>query len=83
MCDAMRAAAREITNETIVEGHATITSMEWQEFPEGDEPEILTGVSEPCDAGNHAECPGHAPSDEHGGQTVFCICPCHQVPAEA
>jgi len=57
--------------------------MEWHEFPEGEEPEVLTGVSGFCDQGEHAECPGHAPSEEHGGETVFCVCPCHQVPFKA
>lgn len=56
--------------------------MEWHEFPEGEQPRVLTGVSGFCDEGKHTECPGHAKSDEHGGQTVFCICPCHQVPSE-
>jgi len=57
--------------------------VEWHRFSEGEEPSVLTGVSLLCDEGRHAECPGHVPSDEHGGETVFCVCPCHQVPAEA
>jgi len=56
--------------------------MEWHRFPEGEEPRVLTGISGFCSEGKHAECPGHAKSEEHGGQTVFCICPCHQVPSE-
>lgn len=66
--------------------------IEWHEFPEGEEPEILTGTSGLCIEGRHTECPGHAQLEEqsgqtileeHGGQTIFCICPCHRVPAEA
>jgi hypothetical protein len=57
--------------------------MEWHEFPEGEEPEVPTGISILCDEGRHTECPGHATSEEHGGETVFCLCPCHQVPHEA
>jgi DNA-directed RNA polymerase subunit RPC12/RpoP len=56
--------------------------MKWDEFPEGEEPEILTGISEPCNEGKHGECPGHAESEEHGGQTVFCVCDCHRVREE-
>lgn len=54
--------------------------MEWHEFPEGEEPVILTGVSNFCSEGKHAECPGLA---KHGGETIFCICNCHEVPHEA
>ena len=57
--------------------------LEWVEFPEGEEPEILTGISGPCNEGKHEECPGFAPSEEHGGQTVFCVCQCHKVPHPA
>jgi hypothetical protein len=57
--------------------------MERHEFPEGEEPEVLTGISILSDEGRHAECPGHAKSEEHGSETVFCVCPCHQVPHEA
>ncbi len=57
--------------------------MEWREFSEGEEPAVLTGVSGACHDGNHAACPGHAKSEAHGGETVFCVCPCHEVPREA
>ena len=57
---------------------------EWlYRFTEGEEPSVLTGVSSVCHDGKHADCPGYADSQEHVGQTVFCICPCHEVPAEA
>ena len=38
--------------------------MDWREFPEGDEPEVLTEISILCDEGKRAECPGHAKSEE-------------------
>src|SRR5215471_6085547 len=58
-------------------------SYEWHNFPEGEEPEVLTGVSVFCDEGKHEACPGHAISEQHESEPVFCICPCHQVPQEA
>lgn len=57
-----------------------MADLEWHEFPEGEEPEVLTGISTFCDEGKHAECPGHG---EHEGELVFCICWCHRVPGEA
>jgi hypothetical protein len=56
-------------------------SVEWHELPDGER--ILTGVSKFCDEGNHGECPGHGISEAYVGQKVFCICPCHELPAEA
>ncbi len=57
--------------------------MEWHEFPEGEELEVLTTVLNFCAEGNHDRCPGFTESEEHGGEPVFCVCPCHQVPAHA
>lgn len=53
--------------------------MEWHEFPEGEEPEVLTSISSFCNEGKHDQCRGHSEAEEHGGQIVFCICPCHEV----
>ena len=57
--------------------------MEWQKFPEGEEMEALVGISVFCDEGKHSECLGYAKSEEHGGETFFCICACHKVPSQA
>jgi hypothetical protein len=57
--------------------------MEWQEFSEEEEPEVLTGISILCDEGRHLECPGHAKSEEHGDDTVVCLCSCHRMAGEA
>jgi hypothetical protein len=57
-----------------------LDSLEWYEFPNGDGPEVLTGFSTTCKEGKHKDCPGHG---EHEGQTMFCVCPCHKVPAAA
>jgi hypothetical protein len=60
-----------------------LAGPEWHEFPEGEEPQVLTAVLKFCSEGKHGDCPGHASSEEDGGGTVFCVCPCHQVPHEA
>jgi hypothetical protein len=51
--------------------------LEWHEFPEGEEPRVLTGFSTVCGCGKHDEYPGHG---EYDSQQIFCLCPCHQVP---
>jgi hypothetical protein len=63
--------------------HEEDDDLEWErhEFAEGDEPTVLTTISGFCNEGKHAECPGW--SEEHSGQAVFCVCPCHQVPRRA
>ena len=54
-------------------------TMEWREFPEGEEPVVLTAISSLCNDGKHDQCPGHAESEEHGGEIVFCVCSCHRA----
>ena len=44
---------------------------------------MLTGISSLCNDVKLDQCPLNLESEEHGGETVFCVCPCHQVPAEA
>lgn len=53
------------------------------DFPKGEGPEVLTGLSGFCNEGMHAECLGHAKLEEHGRETIVCVCPCHQAPVEA
>jgi hypothetical protein len=55
-------------------------AIEGHKFPEGQEPTILTGTSEFCHDGKHQDCIGHG---THEGQTIFCVCPCHEVPHKA
>jgi hypothetical protein len=55
-----------------------LDDLEWHEFAEGDEPTVLTTISGFCKEGKHAECPGW--SEDDGGEIIFCVCPCHQVP---
>lgn len=57
--------------------------MEWHKFPEGEEPTVLTSISEYCNAGEHDKCPGIGFSAEHGGQPIFCVCDCHKKPVQA
>lgn len=56
--------------------------MEWHEFPEGDEPEVLTGISSFCEEDKHEDCPSLYQVAEHGDETVFCVCSCHRVSPE-
>jgi hypothetical protein len=57
--------------------HEEDDDLEWErhKFPEGDEPTVLTTTSGFCEKGKRAECPGW--SEDHRGQPVFCVCPCH------
>jgi hypothetical protein len=57
-----------------------LANLEWHEFPDNAGPEVLTGISIACRDGNHEDCPGHG---EHEGQAIFCVCPCHKLPAAA
>jgi hypothetical protein len=55
--------------------------VEWHEFPEGDELEILTGISEPCNEGKHGECPGpRAFRRARRRDDILRVCDCHKVP---
>ena len=57
-------------------------TVDWHEFPEGEEPELLTGISIFCQVDKHEECPGPYRVPEHGDETVFCVCSCHRVSSE-
>ena len=53
--------------------------MDWHEFSEGEEPEVLTTVSEECAAGRHDDCSGILSSEKHENRLVLCVCWCHKV----
>jgi hypothetical protein len=54
--------------------------MEWHTFPEGEEPEVFTSVSQECQAGECARCPGVFFTDQAGDKPVFCVHWCHREP---
>jgi hypothetical protein len=54
--------------------------LDWHEFPEGEGPRVMTGISTACNEEKHEECPGHG---EHEGQQIFCVCSCHKVESAA
>jgi hypothetical protein len=56
------------------------SDMERHEFPEGEEPDVLMGISPECEAGRHAECTGIGEIEE---EPFFCASQCHEVPREA
>ena len=60
-----------------------LDDLDWVIFSDAQERAVLTGLLSFCSDGEHEACPSHAPSEEHGGQTVFCVCPCHQAPRQA
>ena len=53
-------------------------TIEHHRFPEGEEPEVLTSVSEECQSGRCEECPGVFHREEYGDQRIFCIHLCHK-----
>ena len=52
--------------------------LDWHDFREGDETDLLIGICGPCNQGKHDDCPSH---DEYEGNLIFYICPCHKVSA--
>jgi hypothetical protein len=50
--------------------------LNFHEFPEGEEPEIQTGISPECQQNNCMECKGVG---EYEGKTIFCVHDCHKV----
>jgi len=40
-------------------------------FPSGEEPKVLTSVSDHCKSGNCRDCPGLFNLEEYGGQPIF------------
>lgn len=47
-------------------------------FPIGQEPKVLTSVSEECSRGECDKCPGIFNRDDYPGQSIFCVHDCHQ-----
>jgi hypothetical protein len=47
------------------------------QFPVGQEPAVLTSVSEQCSDGKCETCPGIFHRDEYPGQPIFCVHACH------
>jgi hypothetical protein len=53
--------------------------MDWHDFPPGDEPEVLTGISPECHRGECGKCAGFRRDEP----LMFCVHECHRVdPAE-
>jgi hypothetical protein len=52
--------------------------MEYTRFALGQEPEILTSVSDQCAEGNCEMCPGIFSRDDYPGKSIFCVHPCHK-----
>jgi hypothetical protein len=50
--------------------------VEYTRFPIGQEPEVLTSVSEQCAGGDCEKYPFNR--DDYPGQSIFCIHDCHQ-----
>jgi hypothetical protein len=55
--------------------------MDWDEYPEGEDPEALTGISGMCSEGNHLSCGGIVALEGREGEVGRCVCPCHGGPA--
>lgn len=52
--------------------------MERIRFPLGQEPKVLTSISEECDAGSCESCPDIFHRDDYPGESIFCIHSCHK-----
>ena len=57
--------------------------LDWHEFPEGDEPEILTAISPQCKRQTTTTAPASAHPKSTGNEFVFRICACHKVSDDA
>jgi hypothetical protein len=47
-------------------------------FTPGQEPKVLTSISEECNGGMCESCPGIFTKDDHPGESIFCIHDCHK-----
>ena len=59
---------------------ASPSSMVRTHFPPGQEPTILTSISEQCVDGKCESCPGIFKRDDHAGESIFCTHSCHKKP---
>jgi hypothetical protein len=55
-------------------------TIERHGFPEGEAPEVLTSISEECQALRCDQCPGVFYLEEYGDHPIFCVHPCHESP---
>ncbi len=51
--------------------------MERFYFPLGEEPEVLTSVSDECSMGECEKCPGIFEREDYPDRRIFCIHDCH------
>ena len=61
---------------------AIADSFVFHKFSEMDAPEVLTSISEECQRGDCAHCPGHFHRADHGDDTIFCVHSRHEVERE-
>jgi hypothetical protein len=54
--------------------------MEYHRFPEGEEPEVFTSISQECLNNDCGHCPGIFHVPEKDEEPVFCIHECHRKP---
>jgi hypothetical protein len=47
-------------------------------FTVGEEPEVLTSVSDQCSDGKCETCPGIFHRDDFSGKSIFCVHACHE-----
>jgi hypothetical protein len=57
-------------------------TMHYTRFKEGEEPQVLTTVSEECDVGACEKCPGILHDEDYPGHSIFCTHECHRVKAQ-
>jgi hypothetical protein len=61
-------------SKTYIDEHGVIRT----EFAPGEEPRVLTSVSEQCQDGECEKCPGIFRLPEYGDRQIFCIHDCHK-----
>jgi hypothetical protein len=47
-------------------------------FAPGEEPKVLTSISEECQSESCEACPGIFYRDDHPGKSIFCVHACHK-----
>jgi hypothetical protein len=52
----------------------------YTKFAGGQEPSVLTSVSDECSDGRCEDCTGIYDRDDYPGQLIFCIHACHKKP---
>jgi hypothetical protein len=54
-------------------------SMQYTRFRDGEEPQVLTSISDECQTGECGKCRGIFKRDDYPDESIFCVHECHKA----